>query len=39
VRAFFSQVSHDPDIAIGVFLFEPKRVPSDGRPSTTDATE
>ncbi len=28
VRAFFSQVSHDPDIALEFFLLEPKEGPS-----------
>ncbi len=31
VRAFFSQVSHDPDFALELFLFEPAT--TDGRPS------
>jgi uncharacterized protein YbcI len=36
VRAFFSQVSHDPDIAIELFLFEPPDRSSDGRPGVAD---
>ena len=32
VRAFFSQVSHEPDIAIEVFLFEAPVSSGNGRP-------
>ena len=32
VRAFFSQVTHDPDIAVELFFFEPLQTPSDGGP-------
>jgi uncharacterized protein YbcI len=31
VRAFFSQVTHDPDMAVELFLFEPPESSSDGR--------
>jgi uncharacterized protein YbcI len=30
VRAFFSQVSHDPDIAVELFLMEPRGAETDG---------
>jgi uncharacterized protein YbcI len=36
VRAFFSQVSHDPDIAIELFLFEPPASSSDGGPRVSE---
>ena len=32
VRAFFSQVTHDPDIAVELFFFEPLQTSSDGGP-------
>jgi uncharacterized protein YbcI len=32
VRAFFSQVAHDPDIAVELFFFEPLEPSGDGRP-------
>jgi uncharacterized protein YbcI len=37
VRAFFSQVSHDPDIAIEVFLFEPPESSRDGGPDVAES--
>ena len=37
VRAFFSQVAHDPDMAVEVFLFEPPAASSDGRPGVSPA--
>ena len=37
VRSFFSQVAHDPDAAIELFLFEPPATSSDGRPHVTEA--
>jgi hypothetical protein len=38
VRAFFSQVSHDPDIAIQLFLFQPPCGSSDGRPGVAGSS-
>jgi uncharacterized protein YbcI len=38
VRAFFSQVSHDPDIAIELFLFQPPHGSSDGRPGVAESS-
>jgi uncharacterized protein YbcI len=32
VSAFFSQVSHDPDMAVELFLLEPSSPSTDGRP-------
>jgi uncharacterized protein YbcI len=32
VRAFFSQVTHDPDFAVEIFFFEPPQPSSDGGP-------
>jgi hypothetical protein len=32
VRAFFSQVTHDPDMAVELFFFEPHETSSDGGP-------
>jgi uncharacterized protein YbcI len=37
VRAFFSQVGHDPDMAIEVFLFEPPPSSSDGGPGVPES--
>lgn len=36
VRSFFSQVGHDPDQAVELFLFEPLPASSDGRPGVTE---
>jgi uncharacterized protein YbcI len=33
VRAFFSQVAHDPDIAVELFLLEPDEPSTDGKPA------
>ena len=38
VRAFFSQVGPDPDIAIELFLFESPRVSSDGGPGNAHSS-
>jgi uncharacterized protein YbcI len=35
VAAFFSQVTHDPDIAVELFLLEPMRPSADGNKPTT----
>jgi uncharacterized protein YbcI len=35
VAAFFSQVTHDPDIAVELFLLEPMRPSADGKKPTT----
>jgi hypothetical protein len=35
VRAFFSQVGQNPDMAIELFLFEPSPLSSDGGARTT----
>lgn len=35
VRAFFSQVGHDPDMAVEVFLFDMPAPSTDGRPEVT----
>jgi uncharacterized protein YbcI len=32
VRAFFSQVTHDPDMAVELFFFQPPDISSDGGP-------
>ena len=37
VRAFFSQVAHDPDMAVELFLFELPESSSDGRPRVSPA--
>jgi hypothetical protein len=36
VRAFFSQVSHDPDIAVELFLLHPRNASTDGSPGASD---
>jgi uncharacterized protein YbcI len=33
VRAFFSQVAHDPNIALEIFLLEPVEPSTDGKPA------
>jgi uncharacterized protein YbcI len=38
VRAFFSQVAHDPDIAIELFLLEPPSASGDGGPGVEQAS-
>ena len=35
VRAFFSQVTHDPDMAVELFLLEPPESSTDGRPGVS----
>jgi uncharacterized protein YbcI len=35
VRAFFSQVTHDPDIALELFLLAPADASADGKPASS----
>ena len=38
VRSFFSQVGHDPDVAVELFLLEPTGLPSSGGDTTDGET-